>query len=42
MTKNDALVQAPKLQDAEYRIFLEMDDEWFLQTCFLELLKFKK
>ncbi len=29
-------LQAPKLQDADYRIYLELGDSWFLQACFLE------
>lgn len=34
---NDAgELQAPKLQDTDYRIYLELGDSWFLQACFLE------
>lgn len=33
---NSGELQAPNLQDAEYAIFIEMGDEWFLQACFLE------
>lgn len=29
-------LQAPKLQETDYRIYLELGDSWFLQACFLE------
>jgi hypothetical protein len=29
-------LQAPKLQEQDYRIYLELGDSWFLQACFLE------
>ena len=29
-------LQAPKLQDSDYRIYVELGDSWFLQACFLE------
>ncbi len=29
-------LQAPKLQESDYRIYLELGDSWFLQACFLE------
>ena len=35
-------LQAPRLQDAEYRIFIEMGDEWFLQACFLEIYEIER
>ena len=35
-------LQAPKLQDSEYAIFIEMGDEWFLQACFLEVYEIQR
>ncbi len=35
-------LQAPKLQDSEYAIFIEMGDEWFLQACFLEFYEIER
>ena len=35
-------LQAPKLQDSEYAIFIEMGDEWFLQACFLEVYEIER
>lgn len=35
-------LQAPRLQDNEYRIFIEMGDEWFLQACFLEIFEIQR
>jgi hypothetical protein len=35
-------LQAPRLQDTEYRIFIEMGDEWFLQACFLEIYEIER
>lgn len=29
-------LQAPKLQESDYRIYVEFGDSWFLQACFLE------
>ena len=29
-------LQAPKLNEQDYRIYLELGDSWFLQACFLE------
>ena len=29
-------LKAPKLQETDYRIYLELGDSWFLQACFLE------
>ncbi len=35
LNKNGEL-QAPTLQQDDYRIYVEMGDSWFLQACFLE------
>ena len=35
-------LQAPKLQDSEYRIYVELGDSWFLQACFLEQYEIEK
>lgn len=35
-------LQAPKLQEADYRIYLELGDSWFLQACFLEQYEIEK
>lgn len=29
-------LQAPRLNDNDYRIYIEMGQDWFLQACFLE------
>ena len=29
-------LQAPKLNEQDYRIYLELGDSWFLEACFLE------
>ena len=41
LNENEEL-QAPKLQDSEYAIFIEMGDEWFLQACFLEVYEIQR
>lgn len=30
------MLQAPRLNDIDYRIYFDMGQEWFLQACFLE------
>ncbi|WP_288286172.1 BrxA family protein [uncultured Prevotella sp.] len=35
-------LQAPKLQESEYAIFIEMGEEWFLQACFLEVFEIER
>ena len=30
------MLQAPRLNDKDYRIYIEMGQDWFLQACFLE------
>ena len=30
------MLQAPRLNDNDYRIYIEMGQDWFLQACFLE------
>ena len=30
------MLQAPRLNDNDYRIYFEMGQDWFLQACFLE------
>ena len=42
LLKETGELQAPRLNDTEYRIFIEMGDEWFLQACFLELFEIQR
>ncbi len=42
LLNNSGELQAPSLNENDYRIYVEMGESWFLQACFLEQYEIEK